>query len=179
MISIIFDAETTGLLLPSSAPLEKQPKIIEIGAVKVDEKGALLDQLSLLIHPGEAITAEITKITGIKDDDVKDSLRFPAVLDRVKAFFAGCDLLVAHNAAFDVGMLRVELERCGCKDFPWPAENVCTVAEYASEDGSWPKLTVLYERKLGKKLEQTHRALDDVMAMLEVLQHDRFFEKIA
>ena len=70
MIAIIFDTETTGLLLPSSAPLEKQPRIIELGALKVDANG-VLDELNQLLDPEQTITAEITKITGITPDQRK------------------------------------------------------------------------------------------------------------
>ena len=33
---IMFDTETTGLLLPEGAPLENQPQIIEFAAIAMD-----------------------------------------------------------------------------------------------------------------------------------------------
>ena len=103
MISILFDTETTGLLLPSTAPLEKQPYIIELGAVKVNEHGAVLGQLEQLLLPPVPITAEITKITGIQQADVADKPTFAEFLPRLIQFFSGAghtraDTLICHNA---------------------------------------------------------------------------------
>jgi hypothetical protein len=40
------------------------------------------------------------------------------------------------------------------------------------------KLTELYERKVGKKLEQTHRALDDVKALHDALVAADFYKSL-
>jgi len=65
---ILLDFETTGLILPSSSDLVLQPKIIEIGAIKVSDKGSVVAELGELIDPRQEISAEITKITGIKPE---------------------------------------------------------------------------------------------------------------
>lgn len=177
MIAIIFDTETTGLLLPSTAPLHKQPRIIELGALKVDANG-VIDELSQLLDPEQTISAEITKITGIKPEQLVGQPTFAAFLPQLKAFFQGADMLIAHNAPFDSGMLRNDLARAGCEDFPWPAETICTAQEYTPVLGHRPKLLTLYERIIGVPLAQTHRALDDARAVHEVLVKDKFFDQI-
>jgi len=177
-IAIILDTETTGLLLPITAPLVSQPKIIELGAIKVDmfEK---IESLSQLINPEEKLSAKIIKITGIKDDDLVEAPTFKEFSPKLIEFFKGCDLLIAHNAAFDVGMLSNELKRSkNFYNFPWPAETICTVNEYAPLLGYMPKLINLYEHIIGKPLAQTHRAVDDCEALYEILIEDKFFEKI-
>jgi len=174
MKAVIFDTETTGLLLPSTAPIEKQPKIIELGAVAVNESGVIAE-LSQLINPGQEITAEITKITGITNKDLIDKPTFTEFLPRLKEFFSGSDTLICHNAPFDVGMLRNDLLRAGCNDFPWPADTLCTAQEYTAAMGKRPRLVELYERIIGRPLMQTHRALDDAMAVYEILLKDDFF----
>lgn len=177
MKAIIFDTETTGLLLPSSAPVEKQPRIIELGAIAVSESG-ILGELSQLLSPGQEITAEITKITGITNEDLVGKPTFAEFLPQLKEFFAGADMLICHNAPFDSGMLRNDLIRAGCEDFPWPETTICTVQEYQPLFGKRPSLKVLYHRIIGEELAQTHRALDDVMAVYAVLQKDKFFEQL-
>lgn len=178
MKAIIFDTETTGLLLPSSAPLEKQPRIIELGALKVSPEAGILGELSQLIHPQVEITAEITKITGITNDDLVGKPTFAEFLPTLRAFFEDADMLICHNAPFDVGMLKNDLARAGCEDFPMPAEIICTAQEYTPVVGKRPRLIQLYEIVMGKPLAQTHRALDDAMAVYEVLQKDKFFEQL-
>jgi len=160
--------ETTGLLLPKTADLNKQPHIIELAIAKF-ENGKLIGEFPELIDPECEITAEITKITGIKNEDVKGKKKFRELLADIEDFVAGADVLYAHNAPFDTGMLGVELERCARTGFPWPPTTICTVQEFLHLKGRCLKLTQLYEMKLNKVLSQTHRAMDDVMALAEIL----------
>jgi DNA polymerase III epsilon subunit-like protein len=177
MKSIIFDTETTGLLLPSSAPIECQPRIIELGAIAV-EGDTIIAELSQLLSPGHDISPEITKITGITNDQLVGMPSFGVFLPDLIKFFAGADVLICHNASFDSMMLRNDLTRVGCCDFPWPITTICTVQEYQPMFGKRPSLKVLYQRIIGEPLAQTHRALDDVMAMYAFLKKDKFFEQL-
>ena len=64
---VVFDIETTGL----SA---KKNKIIEIGAVKV-ENGEIIDRFSAFVNPREPIPFEIERLTGINDGIDRKSTR--------------------------------------------------------------------------------------------------------
>lgn len=174
MISIVADTETTGLLLPKSAGLEKQPRVIELCLVRL-EGSTIVSEHNWLINPEQEITAEITKITGIKNEDLVGKPLFRELLAEIEPILAGADFFIAHNAHFDRTMIKNEFARCERTGYPWPAKNVCTVQEFRHEFGKFPKLVDLYERKLGRPLAQTHRALDDVKALIEVLQHEQFF----
>ena len=166
---IVFDTETTGLPLHPDAPLEKQPKIIELGAALVDQDGNTVDTFQQLLHPGEEITDEITKITGITNDQLKDQPKFGDVLPQLREFFGRAFAVFAHNLPFDKKLLHYDLRRCGCEDFPWPATEYCTIGLHRSIWGRNMKMTELYEHALNKPLPQTHRALDDVQALVEIV----------
>ena len=166
-IALIFDTETTGLLLPKAADLNKQPRIIELALARV-EHGKIVSEHEWLIDPECVISAEITKITGITNEMVAGKQKFRELLGEIEEAFAGADTLIAHNAPFDVGMLTTELQRCERTGFPWPLATMCTVQEFMHLKGRRLKLTQLYELKLGKVLAQTHRALDDVIALAEI-----------
>lgn len=171
---LVLDTETTGLLKPSSAPLEAQPKIIELAVAEIWQgiNGDLTLGLKAtwLVNPGEPLSAEITKITGLKDEDLKGAPPFQEVLKMAMPWFLGTFGMVAHNLPFDLGMLVNELRRLGKENaFPYPPRQVCTVAAFQPEWGRRPRLIELYERKLGRPLAQTHRALDDVMALVEIV----------
>lgn len=174
MISIIFDTETTGLLLPKTADLDKQPHITELAAALIED-GVVLSEHEWMFDPEVPITPEITKITGITNEMVAGKPKFRQVLGEIEDLFAQADVMIAHNASFDKGMLETELVRCERTGFPWPAETLCTVGEYMHIKGRRLKLTELYELKLNKKLEQKHRALDDVRALCEIV----LIEKLA
>lgn len=177
MKAILFDVETTGLRLPTVANKVDQPRIIEIGAVATDGE-RVTGTISRLIHPGFLISEEITKITGIKREDLTNAPKFPAAIAEMKALFRDADFLIAHNAPFDVAMLTHELELAGCVDFPWPTETICTAQEYGPMFGFNPTMAQIYEKVLGKPLEQKHRALDDCEALFEALRADGFFANI-
>ena len=177
MRCIVWDCETTGLLLPSSAPLEKQPRIIELGIVVVEDAQKVAEY-NWLINPDCEITAEITKITGITNEDLADKPKFRELLGEIEEAFGVSDFGFCHNAPFDVGMMKNELARCARTGFPFPKEMICTAQEYTHVMGKRPRLIHLYEHIMGVPLAQTHRALDDAIAVYEVLEKDGFFFKL-
>jgi DNA polymerase-3 subunit alpha (Gram-positive type) len=166
------------LPLPSTAPLDKQPRIIELGVLRVQD-GRIVSEFNQLLQPGCEISAEITKITGITNEQLVGQPTFAEILDKLKELFSDADALIAHNAPFDKRMLEFDIKRAACTDFPWPKETICTVQEYRHEFGRRMKLTELYERKIGKSLAQTHRALDDIKAVFDVLIADGFYDTAA
>lgn len=113
---VIFDIETTGL---SAATC----KITEIGAV-IMQNGQVKDRFNSFVNPGIPIPQNITELTGITDEMVKDAPPVKEVL--VKFFnFIGNRMLVAHNASFDTGFIRqAALE----SDLPFTNPYIDTVA---------------------------------------------------
>lgn len=75
--------------------------------------GVLAATASTLIDPLlPADTWCFTDIHGITPEDVADAPTFAEAWAEIDARFAG-ELLVAHNASFDIGVLRAELGRAG------------------------------------------------------------------
>jgi DNA polymerase-3 subunit epsilon len=173
MSALIFDTDTTGLTLHPSAPVEKQPRVIEFGGVLLSlENGEIEEEFSLLINPGAPLPEEIVKITGITDSDLRDAPTFEATLPQLRRIFGSARTVVAHNLPFDRAIIHGELRRANITDFPWPAREMCTMGMYRAEWGRDPRLVELYEAVMGHPLAQTHRALDDVKAMVEVIQKE-------
>ena len=168
MISIVVDTETTGLTLPSVVDVDKQPQIIELACALIDN-GTVIGEQEWLLNPGKPLSEEIIKITGITDDMLAGKPTFAEMLPELRALMARAHQLVAHNVSFDTALIRYELMRCRCDDFPWPEQTLCTVSEYMHEFGRRPRLTELYEKKIGKPLDQKHRAMSDVQAVIEIL----------
>ncbi|HET7044041.1 MAG TPA: 3'-5' exonuclease, partial [Gaiellaceae bacterium] len=100
---VVVDLETTGLSAGRGA------RICEIGAVRVAEL-ELTDRFQTLANPGTALGPAVERITGLRDAELR---RAPPVAAAVRRFlaFAGDDVLVAHNARFDVSFLDRETER--------------------------------------------------------------------
>lgn len=175
--AIVFDFETTGLTLHPEAELRKQPHAIEFGAVLMSlDNGAITEEASILINPGMPLSDEIIKITGITDEDLVDAPNFVTVLPQLRRMFAEAHCAVSHNLPFDRAILRGELRRANVADFPWPQREVCTVGLYKDTWGRNPRLLELYEQVMGKPLAQTHRALDDVKALCEIINAEQLWE---
>jgi DNA polymerase-3 subunit epsilon len=177
---LVFDTETTGLTLPSAAPLDQQPQIIEIAVMELIHNptrnvtnGARVIvgcDWTYLFDPGKPLTEEINKITGLTDDDLKGKPSFAAALPELIKIFHGAHGLIAHNLPFDLQMLVNELRRCGKEyAFPYPPEQICTVQSFFHLKGRRMKLTELYQHFMGKELDQKHRAMSDVEALAEIV----------
>ena len=94
---VVFDTETTGFN-PGLGD-----SMIEIGGVKI-HNGEVIDRFDELINPHHHIDEQITRVTDISDDDVKDADNEENVVKRFKEWIADLPL-VAHNAKFDKNML--------------------------------------------------------------------------
>lgn len=170
---ILFDTETTGLVEPAATPIDKQPRIIEFGAVKYadNDPERELGRVNFLCNPGNLPLPEIiTKITGLKDVDLADAPRFPRYYLELCDFFLGERYLIGHNVAFDISLLRFDLARMGkLTAFPWPPVQICTVDATLGIRGHRLKLAQLYEIATGEAIGEAHRAIADVLSLHRVV----------
>jgi len=166
---IFFDTETTGLIKPDVLTMDLQPFITEIYMVKLTDDLEFVDEIDTLIKPPIPISEEITKITGISDETVKDAQPFISIYPRLVEVCLGEESIVAHNAEFDCGVLRYELARCGYEfQFPWPPNRICTVEKSFPIKNKRLRLKQLHELATGREHEGQHRAKADVHALLNV-----------
>ena len=148
----IFDLEATGLSTSCG------DRITEIGAVKLCGN-KLCGIFQTLVNPGRKIPEKIVEITGITNEMVADkpviSQVLPLFLDFVKD-----DLIVAHNAKFDMSFLHYELKECGMdRDF----ETFCTLlaSRKVVKSSANFRLSTLKNHFSLKPMGNMHRALSD------------------
>ncbi len=151
---VVFDLETTGLWP------RRGHRVIEIGAVAF-EKGQVVGEFSTLVNPGVPIPPEVQAIHGITEAMIEGEPRPEEILPSFSAFVAD-SVLVAHNAAFDVGFLRHELARLG---MTLPNHHLCTLemSRRRFPHLSDHTLETVYLHLFPETgfLRQSHRALDD------------------
>lgn len=109
MRHIILDTETTGLSWKDGH------RIIEIGAVEMVNMSVTGHNLHLYINPERDIDEDAVRIHGITSEFLQDK---PVFADVAQQFtdYIGDDVLVIHNAPFDIGFLNSELARLGQAD---------------------------------------------------------------
>ena len=91
---VFLDTETTG-----GAHL--YDRLTEIALVKI-ENGEITTSWETLINPGIPIPRQITGLTGISDEVVKDKPAFDEIAGDLYSYLEG-SVMVAHNARFDHG----------------------------------------------------------------------------
>ena len=154
---VVFDIETTGLSSQSS-------KIIEIGAVKIKD-GEILDRFDMFVDPECPIPEKITELTSITDEMVAGQ---PKEREALIAFldFVGDDMLIAHNANFDTGFIRVAAERQG---LPFTNTYLDTLAlsMYVNPELKRHKLNIIADHYEIVQ-EHHHRADDDAEVLARI-----------
>lgn len=148
---VVFDLETTGL----------DPKdgnsIIEIGAVRV-KNNKIIDRFDELINPGVELSEEITKITSITNDMLKEK---PSEEEVIKKFITWCgtDILVAHNARFDLSFVYMACLKYSLGRFNFNVIDTLGLSRFLEPHERYHNLTVLMGRyKIEWDESKHHRA---------------------
>ena len=155
---VVFDIETTGLD-------PKKDAITEIGAVKIINK-EIVDSFQTFVNPEVPIPAEITKLTGIDDNMVKDAPLINQALERFKEF-CGNAALAAHNAPFDLGFIKEKSKSLGW-EINNPVIDTLVLSRELVQDVKRHKLDHL-AKHFGIRLDNHHRAHDDAAATSQIL----------
>ncbi len=156
----VVDLETTG-----GSP--GRSKVTEIGAVRVRALG-IEDRFSTLVNPGRPIPPVVTELTGIDDGMVSGSPDIAEGLERFVAF-AGQDVLVAHNAPFDLRFLNYERRRLAGRYFTQAWLDTLILARRLL-DGRVPRHDLgTLAAWADTAVRPSHRALPDAEATAELL----------
>ena len=164
----VLDIETTGIPYRSEM-------ITEIGALKI-KNGQIIDEFECFVNPEKPIPYEVVQVTHITDDMVKDAKKIKDVLPEFIKF-CGDDVLVAHNANFDIGFLRYQANKLGLK-FENTYIDTLSLAKDIFPEFTKYKLGII-ATNLGIRVDVAHRALDDVKTLVKVFNIivDRLKEK--
>lgn len=112
---VVFDVET---------PNRMNDRMSAIG-ITVIENDKIIDEFYSLVNPETHFDYFNTQLTGISERTVKNSPAFPELWKKIEPLMSS-GLLTAHNAAFDMGVLKKCLKAYDIEWKPY-ARYICTV----------------------------------------------------
>lgn len=176
---LFFDCETTGLPTRRNASpfdVSAWPRLVQLAWGTFDELGNTDGINSHVVRPeGFVIPAESTRIHGISHElALREGRDLSGVLDE---FSAAVDdpkiLLVAHNLAFDLGVVGAEIVRANKPrhlfEIPWlctmeTTTELCCLPRWGSGGFKWPTLQELHVHLFGNPYDHAHDAASDLNA---------------
>ena len=140
-----------------------------VGLVRV-RGGAIVDEGRLLIRPPESVDffdPYNTRVHGIAAVDVADSPRWcevlPALVDDI-----GEDVVVAHNAGFDIGVIRYA---CAADGIEWPTMRFLCTLVLTRRALSLPSYRLPFVAEaLGFRMGDHHDPLADARAVVGIIK---------
>lgn len=168
---VVLDTETSGLRFDLD-------EIIELSAVTVQMAGggpAITGEYDRLIRlsPGKRLDPRITQLTGISEADLEAGgvSKKEACRDFMALLRHGRTLLVAYNAHFDLSFLYYFLRRDGDPGVLREPDMLDALSVYKDRRPYPHKLKDAIEAYgLQDRVINSHRAIDDVKATVEVLK---------
>ena len=167
---VLFDTETTGLQF-------SRDEIIEFAAVVVEQqdgKAVVTRQYDELITltPGNTVPPKIQELTGISTQDILErGVAKTRVCRDIAEMFAGNTLLLAYNAHFDLSFLYYFLLRSGDPMILKGKDKLDLLTVYKDRRPYPHKLcNAIDAYGLAGKVVNSHRAVDDVLATVEVMK---------
>ena len=166
----LFDTETTGLIY-------NRDEIIEFAAVVLEKKDGVIsvteeyDEL-ITLSPGGFVPAQIEALTGISTQDIRErGIPKTRVCCDIARMLSGNTLLLAYNAHFDLSFLFYLLLRHGDPQILKGKDKLDLLTVYKDRRSYPHKLCNAIEAyDLTGKVINSHRAVDDVLATVEVMK---------
>jgi len=156
-IFVAVDLETTGLD-------STRDEIIEVGLVRFDGRGNILAKYNSLVYFAGELSPTITALTGINTQDLHEAPVWQVVKNQLCSLVQEDDVIVGHNVNFDLSFLaQHELNWFGRKIIDsWYLSTILL--------GNVNSYSLEYLMKIIGREYNAHRALDDALAVVDLLQ---------
>lgn len=167
---VLFDTETTGLQYSRDEIIEFAAVVVE----QVDGEAQVVREYDELValSPGGFVPPKIEQLTGISTQDLRErGLPKTRVCRDIGELIAGNTLLLAYNAHFDLSFLFYMLLRDGDPTILKGKDKLDLLTVY-KDRRSYPHrlCNAIAEYGLSGKVVNSHRAVDDVLATVAVME---------
>jgi DNA polymerase-3 subunit alpha len=189
MAYLFIDCETCGLPISSNrnvpaSQIYNWPHIVQLSWILQDKNGRVLNEGDFIVRPSRyEIDEESTKIHGITQERaLNEGLHICEVLRILNKDIKKCSVIVCHNKAFDLKVIKASFIRCKIANDIDLKTTKCTmqnskVIEFCAipfkteskyknrkREYKWPKLTELYQKCFNMDFPNAHNSLFDVRA---------------
>jgi len=159
---VAIDVETTGLGITD--------RIVTFAAVAIDgaeisENNVICVYRHAIFDPGKRSHPRAEELHGYSDWILRHQSPFAEVAIDIHEFLSSFDVLVAHNAEFDLAFLNKEFLSAGLP--PLSATVYCTLTHYRERYPGAPANLDAVARRIGRDREgKLHSALEDALVAL-------------
>lgn len=163
---LVLDTETTGFSC-------RRDEIIELAAMRVIKRGGALEteaQMDALIRlsEGRRLPPAIRDLTGITDEMLQSGAQKREAAEQFAAMLTPGTLIVAYNAQFDLSFLYFFLLPLGLEDGLRHVARLDAMTVY-KDRRPYPHRLANAVDAYRLQTQNTHRAIDDAAATLELL----------
>ncbi len=157
----VLDIETTGFSATND-------RICELAVVLVRNL-ELHGVYQTLVNPEVPIPEATSAVHGLFDEHVKHAATFREIAPAVREILGKADLVVCHNASFDVGFIQANLARHGLPVLGGSA--LCTMVSARQQWPKGPNKLADVAARIGVTVPELaqHRAVDDAELTARVL----------
>lgn len=137
-------------------------------ALVVVRNDQIVDQFYTLLKPDTAFSNRNSQIHGIYEEDVVNAPTFKDIWPTIAPFFQEEKMVIAHNATFDVSVLKACLDYYALPDAHFQVLDTLKTSRKLMPDLVNHKLNTVSDA-LDISLENHHNALADAIACAEIL----------
>lgn len=159
----ILDVETTGL--------HSADRIVSLAVIRLDTPALAHDKINLrlthlIFDPGKKCHPEAARVHGHDEWTLRHQPFFSEHAADVREMLEEADVVVAHNAAFDLSFVNRELEAASLP--PLTRSAFCTMQTYRARFAARASLNAVAARVGMARSGQRHGALEDAWLTMNV-----------
>jgi len=189
-MQIFLDLETTGLAPKNGSSYCDYKDSIKYASCRIIQicmslynGETLVDEICSYVDPLIPIPKEVTDLTKITNDKVKDKKFSKEMVNKIKSFLKLGNKIVGHNIEFDIVVLSSELYRMNetkLASVLFTKPTFCTMknAYKLQKTGKYIKLQTLYSTFFKDDLGEAHDAKVDVLMCKKLYDLYVLIEKI-
>ena len=158
---VALDCESTGLSV-------SKDRIIQLAIIKYFADGRPPLRRARYVNPGIQISQEITDITGITNDMVRNEPMFSKIAKGLLELIGDADIITYNGNRFDIPLIMEEFERCGMQLDMSGRRCVDALRIFHQMEPRTLRAAVRFY--CNEKLENAHDAMADTEATVRVLE---------